>query len=66
MNQLAYPRLVIRSLQHPGRLPRSADEHRLVVARIEAKDGWGAEQAMRDHVRASAREALTEVHGAPH
>ncbi len=60
MNQLAYPRLVSRSLRHPGRLPQSAGEHRLVVSRIEEKDVWGAEQAMRDHVRASARESLTE------
>lgn len=59
MNQLAYHRIVITTLQHPGRLGASLQEHRTVFDRIVDKDPFGAEQAMRDHVRSSQREALT-------
>jgi DNA-binding GntR family transcriptional regulator len=60
MNQLSYHRLVLRSVQHPGRLSRSCAEHRRIVELITEKDGVGAELAMRDHVAASAREVLTD------
>lgn len=55
MNQLAYQRLVKTSLARPGRPMASDTEHHHVVELIEAKDGDAAEQAMRDHVRASHR-----------
>ena len=58
MNQLAYHRIVLRTVQHPGRIASSTAEHRAVVAAIAAKDAIGAEFAMRDHVAASSREAL--------
>lgn len=58
LNQLAYGRLVRTSLTRPGRLPRSVDEHAQILSLIEAKDPDGAEQAMRSHVRASARGVL--------
>lgn len=58
MNQLAYPRLVIRSLERPGRLRASAGEHVAVLDAIAEKDAIGAEAAMRDHVAASSRHAL--------
>jgi len=60
MNQLAYHRLVLRSVQHPGRLDRSCAEHRRIVELIIEKDGVGAELAMRDHVVASAREVMAD------
>ncbi len=60
MNQLAYHRIVVTTLRHPGRLAASLDEHRRVLDRIVDKDGFGAEAAMRDHVRSSEREAMTE------
>ena len=60
MNQLAYHRMVLRSVQHPGRLDRSCAEHRRIVELIAEKDGVGAELAMRDHVAASAREVMAE------
>ena len=60
MNQLAYHRLVLRSVQHPGRLSRSCAEHRRIVELITQKDGVGAELAMRDHVAASAREVMAD------
>ncbi|WP_432563965.1 GntR family transcriptional regulator [Kineococcus sp. SYSU DK003] len=59
MNQLAYHRLVARSLNRPGRLGASLGEHERVLARIRDKDGFGAEFAMRDHVRSSERETLS-------
>jgi DNA-binding GntR family transcriptional regulator len=59
MNQLAYHRIVVTTLQHPGRLPASLAEHQRVLDRILDKDGFGAEAAMRDHVRSSEREAMT-------
>lgn len=59
MNQLAYHRLVARSLHRPGRLGASLGEHERVLSRIADKDGFGAEFAMRDHVRSSEREALS-------
>lgn len=60
MNQLAYHRMVLRSVQHPGRLSRSCAEHRRIVELITQKDGIGAELAMRDHVAASARETMAD------
>lgn len=67
MNQLAYHRIVVNTLQHPGRLHASLEEHRTVLERILNKDGFGAEAAMRDHVRSSEREAMTgradDTHG---
>lgn len=63
MNQLAYHRLVLRSVQHPGRIAQSNAEHRRVLDLIKGKDGVGAEFAMRDHVVGSAREVLTDTAG---
>jgi DNA-binding GntR family transcriptional regulator len=60
MNKLAYHRIVVDTLRHPGRLGNSLHEHRTVLARILDKDGFGAEFAMRDHVRASEREAMSQ------
>jgi DNA-binding GntR family transcriptional regulator len=60
MNQLAYHRIVVNTLRHPGRLRASLDEHRTVLDRILSKDGFGAEDAMRDHVRSSEREAMID------
>jgi DNA-binding GntR family transcriptional regulator len=60
MNQLAYQRLVLRTVEHPGRLEASTREHRAVLEMIEHKDPFGAESAMRNHVHASSREALTD------
>jgi DNA-binding GntR family transcriptional regulator len=59
MNQLAYHRLVSASLTRPGRLGASLSEHRLVLELIQQKDGFGAEFAMRDHVRSSERATMT-------
>lgn len=58
MNQLAYHRMVLRTVQQPGRLTRSNDEHHRIMELILEKDGVGAEIAMRDHVTASAREVM--------
>lgn len=60
MNQLSYHRMVLRSVQHPGRLTRSCAEHRRILELITEKDGIGAELAMRDHVAASAREVMAD------
>lgn len=54
MNQLAYQRLVSQSIDQPGRLGSSLDEHETVVRAIEARDHVGAEIAMRSHVSASS------------
>jgi DNA-binding GntR family transcriptional regulator len=61
LNQLAYRRLVRTSLGRPGRLPRSVDEHQHILDFIEAKEADGAEAAMRNHVRSSAREVLAAL-----
>lgn len=58
MNQLAYNRIVLRTLDRPGRMVASIHEHRLVVESILSKDAVGAEFAMRSHVDASSRAAL--------
>jgi len=60
MNQMAYHRLVLKSVQHPGRLASSTSEHRRVLELITEKDGIGAELAMRDHVVTSAREVMMD------
>jgi DNA-binding GntR family transcriptional regulator len=61
MNQLAYHRMIVKTVAHPGRLARSVDEHRLVAALVRERDGVGAELAMRDHVSASAREVMSDL-----
>ncbi|MFB9714524.1 GntR family transcriptional regulator [Arthrobacter methylotrophus] len=58
MNQLAYQRLVVRTVEHPGRIAASTREHHAVLEMIENKDPFGAESAMRNHVYATSREAL--------
>jgi DNA-binding GntR family transcriptional regulator len=55
MNQLAYPRLVHTSLNQPGRLAQSDNEHHVVFDLISQKDTDSAERVMREHVRASRR-----------
>lgn len=60
MNQLAYHRMVVRTAAHPGRIRTSTAEHRAVLEMILAKDHFGAEAAMRNHVYASSRELLTD------
>ncbi|WP_102159227.1 GntR family transcriptional regulator [Zhihengliuella halotolerans] len=60
MNQLAYHRMVVRTAAHPGRIRTSTAEHRAVLDMIIAKDHFGAEAAMRNHVYASSRELLTD------
>ena len=58
MGQLAYERLVAKTVTDPQRLAASDREHHDVVAAILQKDPYGAEMAMRSHVRASSRAAL--------
>ncbi|MPY85220.1 MAG: FCD domain-containing protein [Actinophytocola sp.] len=59
MHKLAYHRIVVNTLRHPGRLEVSLAEHRNVLDRIVGKDAFGAEFAMRDHVQSSQREAMS-------
>ncbi len=65
MNQLAYHRLVVKTVAHPGRLARSIAEHRQVATLIDEKDGVSAELAMRGHVANSAREVLVDLLAQP-
>ncbi|MDJ1370879.1 GntR family transcriptional regulator [Gulosibacter molinativorax] len=58
MNQLAYHRIVLRTVARSGRIAASNDEHRAVVEAIRSKDAMGAELAMRHHVHASSQLAL--------
>ncbi|MFD6099600.1 GntR family transcriptional regulator [Nocardiopsis flavescens] len=58
MNQLAYPRLVMTSLNRPGRPFESDREHHRVLELVLAKDGDSAERVMREHVRESRRALL--------
>jgi DNA-binding GntR family transcriptional regulator len=56
MNQLANARLATTSsLNRPGRIADSVEEHRRVLDSILARDGDSAEHLMREHVRASRR-----------
>ncbi|MGC5076644.1 GntR family transcriptional regulator [Agrococcus sp. DT81.2] len=68
MNQLAYHRLVRKSVGQPGRLRDSQHEHESIVLAIEARDHIGAELATRRHVDASSeatmRALATEEHAA--
>ena len=65
MNQLEYHRLVVKSIDQPGRLGASLHEHENIVLAIEAKDHVGAELATRQHVDASGasvfRALATEI-----
>ncbi|MGO1545280.1 MAG: GntR family transcriptional regulator [Gulosibacter sp.] len=58
MNQLAYHRIVLRTVARPGRITASNNEHRAVVAALKQKDAMAAELAMRQHVHASSQMAL--------
>jgi DNA-binding GntR family transcriptional regulator len=55
MNQFAYNRLVFSSLQQPGRLLASLDEHAIIVRAIVAGDADAAELSMRMHANQSRR-----------
>jgi DNA-binding GntR family transcriptional regulator len=55
MNQFAYNRLVFSSLQQPGRLAMSLDEHAVIVRAIVARDADAAELSMRMHANQSRR-----------
>jgi len=59
MNQLAYHRIVLETIERPGRLVASTAEHRSVLNAILQKDAIGAEFAMRGHVEASSLVALS-------
>src|SRR5262245_43140629 len=43
MNQLAYQRLVLTTVNQPGRLERSVEEHARILDLLEAGDAYGAE-----------------------
>lgn len=58
MNQLAYHRIVLKTVERPGRLMASCREHRAVLDAILQKDPIGSEFAMRGHIEASSRAAL--------
>ena len=57
MNQLAYQRIVMSSIELPGRMAESLAEHEAVVLAVEAKDAALAERSMRHHVVASGEAA---------
>jgi DNA-binding GntR family transcriptional regulator len=57
MNQLAYHRIVLETVERPARMRASVREHRSVLEAILDKDPAGAELAMRSHVHASSRAA---------
>ena len=61
VNQLAHHRLMVGPPRAPGWLGASLGEHRAVVDRIREKDGFGAELAMRDHVRAGERAVIAAL-----
>ncbi|PRA03316.1 GntR family transcriptional regulator [Arthrobacter sp. MYb211] len=65
MNQLAFHRLVLKTVENPKRIAVSSGEHRQVLQMIQDKDHFGAEAAMRNHVYASARELLGGSREAP-
>ena len=50
----------LQSLQAPGRMEQSLNEHLAVYAALKARDSEGAEAAMRTHITRQ-REALREV-----
>lgn len=58
MNQLAYHRIVARTIAQPGRLTASKHEHEAIVSAIRAKDPVASEFAARQHVFASSQVAL--------
>jgi DNA-binding GntR family transcriptional regulator len=54
MNQLAYHRIVLETVERPARMRASIREHQSVFDAILDKDPTGAELAMRGHVNASS------------
>ncbi|GHG42718.1 hypothetical protein GCM10012320_06090 [Sinomonas cellulolyticus] len=60
MNQLAYHRIVLKTVERPARMRASIAEHRAVLDAILDKDPIGAELAMRGHVNASSLAAARE------
>jgi DNA-binding GntR family transcriptional regulator len=59
--RVPYQRLVSLTLSRPARLRRMLEEHRRILAALEAHDAAEAERAMRAHVRAG-REELGRTH----
>ena len=54
MNQLAYHRIVLKTVERPARMRASIREHQSVIDALLEKDPVGAELAMRGHVNASS------------
>lgn len=54
MNQLAYHRIVLKTVERPARMRASIREHQSVFDALLEKDPVGAELAMRGHVNASS------------
>ncbi len=54
----------LHSLSLEGRLQQSLDEHRLIMAALQASDAARAEKLMHDHLL-SGREALAKMDGKP-
>ncbi|MFJ5700275.1 GntR family transcriptional regulator [Arthrobacter sp. NPDC093139] len=54
MNQLAYHRIVLETVERPARMRASIREHQSVLDAMLEKDPTGAELAMRGHVNASS------------
>ncbi|TLM83746.1 GntR family transcriptional regulator [Pseudarthrobacter sp. NamE5] len=54
MNQLAYHRIVLETVERPARMRASIREHQSVLDALLEKDPVGAELAMRGHVNASS------------
>ncbi|MFJ7727832.1 GntR family transcriptional regulator [Neobacillus sp. NPDC097160] len=53
LNQIPYSRYVYLSIEVPNRLEKSLHEHQVILEALLLGDRYKAEQAMRDHVRAS-------------
>lgn len=56
LNQIPYNRYVFLTIENPVRREKSLMEHKSILVAIEKGDSAQAEQAMRDHVRASGKQ----------
>ncbi|WP_227938340.1 GntR family transcriptional regulator [Alkalihalobacillus deserti] len=61
LNQIPYNRYVYLSIEVPNRLEQSLLEHKEVLDLVKKGDSKGAEEAMRNHVKASALHLQTGI-----
>lgn len=61
INQIPYHQYVHMTIKAPNRIEKSLDEHRIILEKIKAGVAKEAEEAMRNHVKASEEKLIERI-----